>query len=75
MHWYYYGMEPIADKVIIHYGGGGDLAELIAGKLQAAGKDLSAPKTADLATVDEFHIRGRNATLELAQEMNLHLNS
>jgi ubiquinone/menaquinone biosynthesis C-methylase UbiE len=31
--------------------------------------------TADLATVDEFHIRGRKATLELAAPMNLNSDS
>ena len=61
----------MADKVASHYAGGGDLASAIAESLRQAGKDLSKLTTADLASVDEFHIRGRKATLELAQPLNL----
>lgn len=59
------------DKVASHYGVGGDLADAIAAKLREAGKDLAALTTADLGTIDEFHIRGRKATLELAGGLNL----
>ena len=34
--------------------------------LRLAGKDPEKPSVADLAAVDEFHVRGREATLELA---------
>jgi ubiquinone/menaquinone biosynthesis C-methylase UbiE len=61
----------MADKVASHYAGGGDLATTIAESLRKAGKDTSKLSTADLATVDEFHIRGRKATLELAQSLGL----
>jgi ubiquinone/menaquinone biosynthesis C-methylase UbiE len=61
----------MADRVASHYAGGGDLAQAIAEKLRTAGKDVTKLTTADLATVDEFHIRGRKATLELAQSLNL----
>jgi ubiquinone/menaquinone biosynthesis C-methylase UbiE len=61
----------MADKVASHYASGGDLAGAIASKLREAGKDLCKLTTADLGTVDEFHIRGRKATLELAQALNL----
>lgn len=54
-----------------HYGGGGDLAAEIRRRLTAAGKAIEALECADLATVDEFHIGGRAATLELAQRMEL----
>ena len=37
--------------------------------------DLNKLTTTDLATVDEFHIRGRKATLELAAQMNLNADS
>mgnify|MGYP003704573025 CR=1 FL=1 len=47
----------------------------IAASLRKAGKDLGKLTTADLGTVDEFHIRGRQATLELAQSLNLNANS
>lgn len=53
-----------------HYGGAG-LAERIADDLKQAGKDPGALTTADLAPYDEFHFRGRAATLELARQMAL----
>jgi len=59
------------DQVATHYGGSGSLADAIAERLRNSGKDLNELKTADLATVDEFHIRGRKATLELAEQMML----
>lgn len=59
------------DQVETHYGGRGALAEAIAEGLRSAGKNLDTLTTADLATVDEFHVRGRKATLELAEKMNL----
>lgn len=61
----------MVDKVTSHYAGGGDLASAIAQSLRGAGKDIGNLTTADLGTVDEFHIRGRKATLELAQPLNL----
>lgn len=61
----------MADKVASHYAGGGDLASTIAESLRKAGKDIGKLDTSDLATVDEFHIRGRKATLELAQSLGL----
>lgn len=54
-----------------HYSGSGSLADAIAGRLRAAGKDTGQLTTRDLAPVDEFHIRGRKATLELAERMGL----
>lgn len=62
----------MTDKVAAHYSGVDDLAGVIAERLRSAGKSLDALTTADLASVDEFHIRGRKATLELAEQMNLH---
>jgi ubiquinone/menaquinone biosynthesis C-methylase UbiE len=59
------------DPVAAHYGGSGGLADMIAQGLQRAGKDLNELTTADLATVDEFHIRGRTATMELAEQLKL----
>lgn len=58
-------------QVEAHYGTGGDLAARIAESLKAAGKDIAALKPEDLAAVDEFHVRGRKATLELAERMAL----
>jgi len=48
-----------------------DLAEAIFAGLKQAGKDLNNLKQEDLAPVDEFHIRGREATVELAQQLDL----
>jgi cyclopropane fatty-acyl-phospholipid synthase-like methyltransferase len=65
----------MADRVESHYSENLDLADAIAQNLQSAGRDLNKLTTADLATVDEFHIRGRKATLELAAQMNLNADS
>jgi len=59
------------EEVAAHYSCGGGLAEKIAESLRSAGKDLNELKATDLSTVDEFHIRGRKATLELAEQMKL----
>jgi MPBQ/MSBQ methyltransferase len=44
-----------------------DLGSVILASLEKAGKDLNRLTPEDLAPIDEFHIRGRAATLELAQ--------
>ena len=49
-----------------HYGRGG-LGQTLLAALADAGKDIEALRPADLAPIDEFHIRGAKATLELAQ--------
>ena len=51
--------------------GTGDLATQIVGRLEEAGKDIQRLTTRDLASVDEFHLRGRHATLELGEKMRL----
>lgn len=61
----------MTDPVAAHYSSRGGLVDTIAESLQKAGKELSKLQSADLAPVDEFHIRGRKATLELAERMNL----
>lgn len=43
------------------------LGELILAALQHAGKDVTRLAVEDLAPIDEFHIRGREATLELGR--------
>ncbi len=53
-------------EVSSHYGVTG-LGNQILAALEAEGKDLGALTVDDLAAVDEFHIRGRAATEELAQ--------
>jgi ubiquinone/menaquinone biosynthesis C-methylase UbiE len=57
-------------KVARHYARD-DLATTILGALEAAGKDVSRLTLEDLAPVDEFHIRGRQATAELAGALGL----
>jgi ubiquinone/menaquinone biosynthesis C-methylase UbiE len=63
------------DRVASHYSENLELAYVIARNVKDAGRDLNRLTTADLATVDEFHIRGRKATLELAAQMNLSADS
>jgi len=58
------------DSVVGHYGVGGVLNSILAA-LAAAGKSLETLTPADLAPVDAFHIRGREATLELAERAGL----
>jgi len=65
----------MADRVASHYSENLELADAIAEKLRSAGNDLNKLKTADLVAVDEFHIRGRKATLELGEKMNLNAHS
>ena len=65
----------MADRVASHYSEDLKLADAIAQKLRSVGKELDKLTTADLAIVDEFHIRGRKATLELGEKMNLNAHS
>ena len=48
-----------------------DLGDTILSALAATGKDLDHLTLEDLAPVDEFHVRGRQATIELAQQLPL----
>lgn len=61
----------MVDDVTSHYSGEGDLADAIAAALRQAGKDPDTLTTADLRAVDEFHIRGHQATLEIAGRLRL----
>jgi hypothetical protein len=63
--------DAMADKVASHYSESSNLAEAIAVRLRDAGNDIGALTTADLSSIDEFHVRGRKATLELAEGLNL----
>jgi ubiquinone/menaquinone biosynthesis C-methylase UbiE len=65
----------MADRVASHYSENLKLVDAIADKLRSTGKDLNKLTTADLVAVDEFHIRGRKATLELGEKMNLNAHS
>jgi ubiquinone/menaquinone biosynthesis C-methylase UbiE len=48
------------------YGFGGIMEKIEAG-LNLAGKDVNSLTVADLAPIDEFHTRGRESTLEVAE--------
>lgn len=66
----------MVDAVATHYAGGTEadgaaLAARIAKALAKAGKDIDELVPEDLATVDEFHIRGRKATLEIASALGM----
>lgn len=61
----------MSDKVANHYAEGTDIVSAIAESLRRAGKDPRKLTAAELASVDEFHIRGRQATLELARALKL----
>jgi len=63
-------MEHISDHIKEHYGRG-KILDSILNALSKSGKDLSRLKPTDLAPVDEFHIRGRQATVELANLADL----
>jgi ubiquinone/menaquinone biosynthesis C-methylase UbiE len=58
------------ERVAHHYGLNG-LLDSILDALTATGKDIDRLVPADLAPVDEFHIRGREATLELASRADI----
>ncbi|MGI9368684.1 MAG: class I SAM-dependent methyltransferase [Ruegeria sp.] len=59
------------DKVTQHYRGDGNLANRIAEDLRNNGHEPSNLSAADFEALDEFHFRGRQATLELISRMNL----
>jgi ubiquinone/menaquinone biosynthesis C-methylase UbiE len=59
------------DQVSRFYSGRGGLVAAISSALEAAGVDRTTLRPADLASVDEFHIRGRAASLEIIKELCL----
>ena len=59
-----------AASVNEHYGLP-DLAQRILNALEKAGKNLVALTIDDLAPVDQFHVRGKQSTLELAQRAGI----
>jgi sarcosine/dimethylglycine N-methyltransferase len=63
-------MENVRADVEKHYGRG-EILNSILRALRDAGKDLARLTPPDLAPVDEFHIRGREATIELANRVSL----
>jgi ubiquinone/menaquinone biosynthesis C-methylase UbiE len=63
-------MKSIEQSVSQHYTHG-SLADTILQALTTAGKDINRLEPADLAPVDEFHIGGRQATIDFAEQMGL----
>ncbi|MGD8426800.1 MAG: methyltransferase domain-containing protein [Balneolaceae bacterium] len=62
--------KNIKDGVKRHYARP-DLEGLIITALEKAGKDINNLEPEDLAPIDEFHIRGRKATVEMAEAVGL----
>jgi MPBQ/MSBQ methyltransferase len=63
-------MDDLQNDVLAHYTKQ-NLGEAILEGLKKAGKDPDNLKQEDLAAVDECHIRGREATVELGKQLNL----
>ncbi|GAA3835551.1 class I SAM-dependent methyltransferase [Nocardioides panacisoli] len=59
------------DQVSKFYSGPGNLVAAIGSALDAAGLDRARLRPADLAPIDEFHIRGRAASLEIIEALGL----
>jgi ubiquinone/menaquinone biosynthesis C-methylase UbiE len=63
------------NKVSTFYAGPGRLVSAISSALDASGVDRSTLRPADLAPIDEFHIRGRAATLEIIEALRVSADS
>lgn len=64
-------VDVTTDRRVAEHYAHGDLAAAIRRALENAGKDLERLSVEDLAPVDEFHVRGREATLELGLALGL----
>ncbi len=64
-------MEGALGTVTSHYARHGELTARILAALAAAGKDTGALDVEDLIPLDQFHLRGHQATRELAEEADL----
>ncbi|WP_316153726.1 class I SAM-dependent methyltransferase [Cupriavidus sp. BIC8F] len=62
--------NAVNEAIKTHYGRS-DLAAVILAALEEAGADIQKLSLEELAPIDEFHIRGRAATLELAKAADL----
>lgn len=63
------------ESVTSHYRGAGGLALKIASDLREAGMEPNRLRASDLESIDEFHFRGRKATLQLLESIQLEPNS
>lgn len=66
--------EALETDLLGHYGGGDLLASIEAG-VAALGKSSENVTIEDLAPVDEFHIGGRSATIELCERLEVTADS
>jgi ubiquinone/menaquinone biosynthesis C-methylase UbiE len=63
------------NQVSRFYSGPGGLVAAISSALDAAGLDRASLRPADLAPIDEFHIRGRAASLEIIDALGVTADS
>lgn len=63
------------NQISTFYTGPGGLVSAISSALDASGIDRATLRPADLAPVDEFHIRGRAATLEIIEALGITADS
>ena len=59
------------NEVERHYSTSGRLSDAIRDDLIASGKDMGRLELKDLETIDEFYIRGRSPTLDLAHRLSI----
>ncbi|MFM9873905.1 MAG: SAM-dependent methyltransferase [Fimbriimonadaceae bacterium] len=59
------------EKLVSEHYESGKLLDLILRGLKESGKDIENLEVGDLSPVDEFHIRGRESTVELAEKADL----
>lgn len=59
------------DRHVARHYAHGSLAEAVLAALAVAGKNVDALTPEDLAPIDEFHVRGREATAELGRGLGL----
>ncbi len=64
----------VEHQVASHYGRS-ELQDALLSALKSAGKDVDNLTFDDLAPIDEFHVRGLDATLELGRAMSLSPNT
>jgi SAM-dependent methyltransferase len=62
---------PSGERAVSQHYTHGALERAVLDALRAAGKDPDRLEPADLAPVDEFHIGGREATVDLARELGV----
>lgn len=66
------GEVGVSVSVTRHYAAGESLAQRVEALLRAKQMNPAELTSAELAAIDEFHVRGRGATLELIARMRLH---